>query len=171
MKKIIYTLSIVLGLGLSANAQIQSMAGPRIGVTLIGQGNSADYLNNNDGKSALTTQYGWQWESRFGSSTEFTGLVEWIVVVGGMEKGKFLPSISSIIGFRNKDGFEMGFGPNLSGSGLGMVVAMGMNLKSGDLNLPVNIAWVPSKKTTSLFGDEYHYGSTISILVGFNLSK
>ena len=27
--------------------------------------------------------------------------VEWVVLLGGMERGKFLPSISSLIGFRS----------------------------------------------------------------------
>ena len=160
MKKIIFILSIVLGL--SANAQIQSMAGPRIGMTIIAAGETADILNQNDGKSAFTTQYGWQWESRFVSGTEFVGLVEWVLVTGGMEKGKFLPSVSSIVGFRNAEGFEMGIGPNLSLGGLGMVFGMGMNFKSGELNLPVNIVIVPPKNDS---------GFAVSFMIGFNMSK
>ena len=162
MGRIIYTLSIVLGLGLSANAQIQSMAGPRIGMTIIAAGETADILNQNDGKSAFTTQYGWQWESRFVSGTEFVGLVEWVLVAGGMEKGKVLPSISSIVGFRNAEGFEMGMGPNLSMGGIGMVFGMGMNFKSGELNLPVNIVIVPPKNDS---------GFAISFMIGFNMGK
>jgi opacity protein-like surface antigen len=160
MKKIIFILSIVLGL--STNAQIQSMAGPRIGMTIIAPGETADILNQNDGKSAFTTQYGWQWESRFVSGTEFVGLVEWVIVAGGMEKGKVLPSISSIVGFRNAEGFEMGMGPNLSIGGIGMVFGMGMNFKSGELNLPVNIVIVPPKNDS---------GFAISFMIGFNMSK
>jgi len=162
MKKLLLTLSIVFGIGLSTNAQIQSMAGPRIGMTIIAAGGTADILNQNDGKSAFTTQYGWQWESRFVSGTEFVGLVEWVLVAGGMEKGKFLPSVSSIVGFRNAEGFEMGMGPNLSFGGLGMVFGMGMNFKSGELNLPVNIVIVPPKNDS---------GFAISFMIGFNMSK
>ena len=145
-----------------SSAQIQSMAGPRIGMTIISAGETADVLNQNEGKSAFTTQYGWQWESRFVSGTEFVGLVEWVVVAGGMEKGKFLPSVSSIIGFRNAEGFEMGMGPNLSFGGLGMVFGMGMNFKSGELNMPINIVIVPPKEDS---------GFAVSVMLGFNMSK
>ena len=45
MKKILLTL--VLGLGLlTANAQIDRLAGPRIGFTLLTHGSSADFIND-----------------------------------------------------------------------------------------------------------------------------
>ena len=44
MKKIVFT--IVLGLGLlTASAQIQKLSGPRIGVTFITAGTSADFIH------------------------------------------------------------------------------------------------------------------------------
>ena len=173
MKKILLTLALGLGL-LTANAQIEKLAGPRLGLTFIGAGPVADFLHegfdfddDRDGKHgstgpAFTTQYGWQWESRFTSGTEFVGLVEWVLVVGGMEKGKFMPSASSIVGFRNADGLELGMGPNLSFGGLGMVFGIGMNYKSGNLNLPVNIIVVPPKEDS---------GFAISFMLGFNMGK
>ena len=145
-----------------SSAQIQSMAGPRIGMTIISPGETSDELNKYEGNSAFMTQYGWQWESRFVSGTEITGLVEWVVLLGGMEKGKILPSVSSIVGFRTAEGFEMGMGPNLSLGGLGMVFGMGMNFKSGELNLPVNFVIVPPKENS---------GIAVSVMIGFNMSK
>ena len=65
-----------------------------------------------------------------------------------MEKGKFLPSFSSLVGVRTYSGFEFALGPNLSLSGIGMVFGMGYNLKSGNLNIPINIAFVPGRKGT-----------------------
>ena len=193
MKKIIYTLSIALGLGLSANAQIDKLTGPRIGLTLITPGPVADFLHegfdfdeNEDGGygstgSALTTQYGWQWESRFADGGgDVTGMVEWVALVGGMEQGKFLPSVSSIIGARTSGGFEIGVGPNLSFSGVGMLFAIGHNFKSGNLNLPVNLVFMPGRKkdgerdnpvSGSVESYEYNTGSRISIMIGFNMSK
>ena len=200
MKKTIYTLSIALGLGLSANAQIEKLAGPRIGLTLITAGPVADFLHegfdfdeNEDGGfgstgSAFTTQYGWQWESRFADGGgDVTGMVEWIALVGGMEQGKFLPSVSSIIGARTSGGFEIGVGPNLSLSGVGMLFAIGHNFKSGNLNLPVNLVFMPGRKKDGKIDnriyeqgiivsgseEEYFYntGARISIMIGFNMSK
>mgnify|MGYP006166544297 FL=1 len=186
MKRIIYTLSIVLGLGLSANAQVEKLAGPRIGLTLITPGPVADFLHegfdfDNDVHeigstgSAFTTQYGWQWESRFADGGgDVTGIVEWIALVGGMEQGKFLPSVSSIIGARMSSGLEIGVGPNLSLSGIGMVFGVGHNFKPGNLNLPVNLVFMPGRKMDGeINGKPYPYnsGARISIMIGFNMSK
>ena len=95
MKKIIYTLSIVLGLALSANAQVESLAGPRLGLVYISASPATTFLNgdleledlfeppsNYDelAKGSLTALYGWQWESRFADGGEVTGIVEWIAL-------------------------------------------------------------------------------------------
>jgi len=193
MKRILLTLALGLGL-LTANAQIEKLAGPRIGMTLITAGPVADFLhegfdfdeNDRYGSTgaAFTTQYGWQWESRFADGGgEIIGIVEWIVLVAGMEQGKFLPSATSIIGARTNKGLEFGVGPNLSLSGVGMVFGVGYNFKSGNLNLPVNIAFMPGRNLTGNIEtwdndgnytyEEYDYnsGARISIMVGFNMSK
>jgi hypothetical protein len=184
MKKIITT--IVFGLiFVSSYAQVQKLAGPRIGLTYITEGSTADFLHegfgfddDQDGKhgstgSAFTTQYGWQWESRFADGGgNVVGIVEWIALVAGMEQGKFLPSFTSVIGARTSNGFEFGVGPNLSLSGVGMIFGIGKNFKSGDLNMPVNLVISPGKKSTgSINGESYDYnsGTRISIMVGFNL--
>ena len=186
MKKIVFTIALGLGL-LTASAQIQKLAGPRIGVTFITAGTSADFIHegvnsleneaNEKGKtgSATITQYGWQWESRFADGGgDVTGIVEWVALVGGMEQGLFLPSVSSVIGMRTSNGLEVGVGPNLSLTGVGMVFAIGHNFKSGSLNLPVNLVFMPGKKSSDkVDGKDYPYNSglRISLMVGFNLSK
>ena len=92
-----------------------------------------------------------------------------------MEQGKFLPSATSVIGARTDKGLEFGVGPNLSLSGVGMVFGVGYNFKSGNLNLPVNLVFMPGRKLTGnrYNGEEYKYntGSRISIMLGFNMSK
>ena len=106
MKKILLTLALGLGL-LTANAQVEKLAGPRVGFTYVTAGPIADFLHDGfdfdedeDGGygstgPAFTTLYGWQWESRFADGCNITGIVEWIALVGGMERGMFLPSVSS----------------------------------------------------------------------------
>jgi len=195
MKRILLTLALGLGL-LTANAQIEKLAGPRVGVTFISPGPIADFLHDGfdfDGDEeqygstgpAITTLYGWQWESRFADGGgQIVGIVEWIVLVGGMEKGMFLPSASSIIGARMDNGLEFGVGPNLSLSGIGMVFGVGYNFKSGNLNLPINISVIPGKKMTGTihhYDDdyynhweedyEYNTGTRVAITLGFNMSK
>jgi len=194
MKKIILTIVSILMI-ISVNAQIQQLAGPRIGMTFITEGSTADFLHKGidyvteDEKSyklgetgsAFTTQYGWQWESRFADGGgEVVGIVEWVALVAGMEQGKFLPSLTSVIGARTANGFEAGVGPSLSLSGVGMVFAIGKNFKSGSLNMPVNLVFMPGKNTDGSWYNEidgsyndytYSSGARISIMVGFNLAK
>ena len=133
---------------------------------------------------ALTTQYGWQWESRFADGGgDVVGIVEWIALVSGMEQGMFLPSFTSVIGARTANGLEFGVGPNLSiapllygktDQAVGMVFAIGKNFQSGSLNMPVNLVFMPSKNIDSdINGEDYTYssGARISLMVGFNLAK
>jgi len=179
MKKLLLT--FILGiLVIVSNAQIKHLKGPRIGVTLITPGWSADIINegfdyvdlkNESGSSgsAFVTQYGWQWESRFADGEKVVGIVEWIALIGGIEKGLFLPSVSSLVGLRSDAGIEFAAGPNISLSGFSMVISAGYNLKFGDLNVPVNIAFVPSK--SGAWGNDNTTGARISLMAGFNLSK
>ena len=215
MKKIITTVLLSVSV-LSVDAQVDKLAGPRVGVTIVQAGSLASILRKDvslfsddireewtgsTGKyGAVMSQYGWQWESRFLDGGDVVGLVEWIALVGGMEKGMFLPSVSSMVGLRTASGFEFATGPNLSLGGIAMVIGIGKTLKFGKLNVPVNIAYVPSMNKTynqsgpllETFydpdgipdnGDEYsdyteeNYsvthptGARVSVMVGFNLSK
>jgi len=200
---------------LSAEAQIEKLAGPRVGVTMITSGSLASIIRGDvpffsddvskewtgsTGKyGAAISQYGWQWESRFADGGDITGVVEWIALVGGMEKGMFLPSASSMVGLRTAKGIEFAVGPNLSLGGIAMVFGAGYNFKFGKLNVPVNIAYVPSMNKTYNHDAEYEWveeydgngyyigggeietspaysvthptGARISVMVGFNLSK
>ena len=201
MKKLLLTFTIALGFTLISNAQIESLAGPRIGVAYISASPSSGLINgtldlddmgdlpldySDKIKSAVTILYGWQWESRFADGGDVTGIVEWIALVGGMEKGLFLPSVSSMVGARTSSGLEFAMGPNLSLGGIAMVFGLGYNFKSGDLNMPVNIGFVPGRKNTQDASSDYDYntgqeiitpeiqyntGSRFSITVGFNMSK
>jgi len=189
--KTLYTLLILL-IPFISYSQIEKLSGPRFGTTLITQGSSADYLNEgvnfdedeNSGfgntGTAFTTQYGWQWETRFADSGEnIIGIVEWVALIAGLEKGMFLPSASSLVGIRTVKGFECALGPNLSLSGVGLAFAVGYNFKSGNLNIPINLAFVPGVNKNGSYRDEnnnsidysYSTGNRISLMVGFNMNK
>ena len=96
--------------------------------------------------TTLTTQYGWQWETRFADTGGLVGLVEWVAFIAGMEKGLFLPSFSSLVGIRGESGFEFATGPNVSPTGLGFVFALGYNYQKGDLNLPSTLHLSPTSR-------------------------
>ena len=162
---------------ISYNADDESMGydrirynGPRVGVTVFGDGSIKDDLKRRDYQGVIS-QFGWQLETRlFTTPNETSGLVEWVFLVGGVEKGLFLPSASMMFGIRGKKGFEFGLGPNLSVSGAGMVFAVGGSIKSGKIVYPINLAVVPSVKNTifSYNGERVPTGIRVSLLVGFN---
>lgn len=134
------------------------LSGPRVGVTHVFPGKTANDLKSEFGMTPTFTQFGWQFEHQYFSlENGVAGLVEFVGLIGGLEQGKFLPSASLLIGIRGAQGAEFAFGPNLSLAGAGFVFAAGHTYKSGNLNLPVNFAVVPSTN-----------GVRLSLLVGFN---
>ena len=150
MKKLLITFTILLAITLSSNAQIESLAGPRLGFAFITASPSSGLLNGyldlddmgdlpidytTNIKGAFTTLYGWQWESRFADGGDVTGIVEWIALIGGMESGLFLPSISSMVGARKSKGIEFAMGPNLSLGGIAMVFGPVITLNLAKLNM------------------------------------
>jgi len=144
--------------------------GPRVGVTFIGDGSSKQRLED-EGYSPVISQFGWQFETRiFTTQTGVSGLVEWVLLVGGIEKGIFLPSASMLLGIRGKKGFEFGLGPNLSAVSFGMVLAAGTSVRSGKMVFPITLAIVPSVNNSwySETGEKEATGIRVSLLVGFN---
>lgn len=179
------------------NTLVNNLSGPRFGITYVTEGSTAQFLNRMHEMDSTeiadfgnipftyTTQYGWQWETRFADTGgPVVGLVEWIALIGGMEKGLFLPSVSSLVGIRGEKGFEFATGPNISASGLSFVFALGYNYRKGDLNMPINIAIVPDKTSSNSNGaladilnatNDFedvkmsNTGARITVSVGFNL--
>ena len=202
MKKIITIILLSFSI-LSVEAQIEKLAGPKVGITMVQSGSLASILRKDlsmfsdevrqkwtgsTGKyGAVMSQYGWQWETRFSDGGNVTGIVEWIALVGGMEKGMFLPSVSSMVGLRNSKGIEFTVGPELSLGGIAMLIGAGYNFRFGELNVPVSITYVPSQNRTYYTDEErdpmtdeiirpeysvtHPTGARISVMVGFNLSK
>lgn len=161
-----------------ADAQIAKLSGPRVGITMVTPGSLASILRKDVGMfsdeirdvwtgstgkyGAVMSQYGWQWESRFADGEKVVGIVEWIALVGAVEKGMFLPSVSSLVGFRTEKGLELAVGPNLSLGGVAMVIGAGYNFKIGEMNVPVNIAYVPSMDKTYHHEEVYIYDENIT---------
>ena len=85
-------------------------------------------------------------------------LHEFVFLLGGLEQGVALPSLNWLVGLRSSNGAEFGIGPNITPAGVALTVAAGVTFRSGALNVPMTVAWVPSKA-----------GNRISMLTGFNL--
>jgi hypothetical protein len=154
-------------------------SGPRVGCTLIGEGVIANTLTTN-GAAVFVSQFGWQFEWRiFSSQSGIQGLVEFVPLIAGLERGIFLPSGSLLYGMRGKGGYEFAIGPNISLSGLGMVFAVGTSFHVDDVYFPINLAFVPSVTraytTVSYIGTKTSVneqtGHRISLLIGFNTRK
>lgn len=60
----------------------------------------------------ITSQIGWQQEYQYLSAGNFQALIEGVVMIGGLESGRFIPSFTFLNGFReSKNGWEFAFGP------------------------------------------------------------
>lgn len=147
----------------SAHAQTAltaKLAGPRFGLTVI-TGSNAERLRDEIGIHPVVTQFGWQFETEmFSTAQGLTTMGEMVVLAGGLEQGKFLPSLSGLVGLRTPNGAEIGVGPNVSLAGVGLAVAGGVNFAAGDINFPLTVAVVPSAG-----------GMRFSFLGGFTLRK
>lgn len=143
-------------------ATAASLSGPRLGFTLLSDGVVAKLRENTlVSVSPLVTQFGWQFEKQFYSTENGpTAVTEWVVLVGGLEQGVVLPSVSWLVGMRTMKGVEFGIGPNITPVGAALAVAAGMTFRAGGLNVPVNLAVVPSKS-----------GVRVSLLAGFNTRR
>ena len=132
--------------------------GPRLGFTVLSARVIEKARENNVSVSPVISQFGWQFETRlFRLANGVSGLVEFVPLVGGLEQGLFLPSVSGLLGVRGPKGFEFGVGPNLTLVGPSLVLAMGTSIQSNGINFPINVAVAPSSE-----------GTRVSLLIGFN---
>jgi hypothetical protein len=132
--------------------------GPRIGITYLSNGVLSKAGERDVHIGSVISQFGWQFESRlFRLPNGVSGLVEFVPLVGGLDQGYFLPSVSGLLGVRGRKGLEFGVGPNVTLMGAGLVVAMGTSIQSNGINFPINLALAPSKD-----------GARVSLVVGFN---
>src|SRR5882672_8384321 len=130
-------------------AKTADLSGPRFGLTLLADG-VVKKLEERDIKvGPHISQFGWQFEKQFYTKDgPVTMVTEWVALVGGLEQSVLLPSLSWMVGARTRDGAEFGIGPNVTPAGTALVLATGMTFRVGALNVPVNIAVVPSKSGT-----------------------
>jgi hypothetical protein len=137
------------------------VSGPRFGMTLLSNGNVERLKELDIDVRPVITQFGWQFERRFYSNADgVTALSEWIPLISGLEQGVALPSLNWLVGVRTRMGNEFGIGPNITPAGVGLVLAAGVTVRSGALNIPLNLAVASSKS-----------GVRISIMTGFNMRR
>jgi hypothetical protein len=142
-------------------AKTVSLSGPRFGVTALSDGVVEELRKREIEVRPTISQFGWQFERQFYSRNSGVAAVnEWVLLVGGMDQGVVLPSLTWLVGVRTREGTEIGIGPNVSPAGVALALAAGVTMRAGVLNVPVNIAVVPSSR-----------GTRISFLTGFNMRR
>ena len=140
-------------------AKTADLSGPRFGLTLLADGVVKKLEERDINVGPHISQFGWQFEKQFYTKDgPVTMVTEWVALVGGLEQSVVLPSLSWMVGARTRDGAEFGIGPNVTPAGTALVLAGGMTFRAGALNIPVNVAVVPSKA-----------GSRVTLLSGFSL--
>jgi hypothetical protein len=143
-------------------AQTIDLAGPRVGMTFLSpevRAKLREGLSTEVGP--VISQFGWQKERRFMSSpTGFTGVTEFVFLLGGMDQGVVLPSFNWLVGARTAEGIEFAVGPNVTPAGVALAAAAGVTFRTGNLNIPINLAAVPAKT-----------GLRVSLLAGFNTRR
>jgi hypothetical protein len=143
-------------------AKSADLSGPRFGLTILGEGIVQELATERDIHiQPHISQFGWQFEKQFYTKESgVTMVTEWIGLVGGLEQNVAIPSLSWLVGVRTRDGAEFGLGPNVTPAGTALVFATGMTFRSGALNIPVNVAVVPSRA-----------GARVTLLTGFSLRR
>ena len=143
-------------------AKTADLSGPRFGLTLLGEGVVQQLATERDIHiGPHISQFGWQFEKQFYTKDSgVTMVTEWVGLIGGLEQNVALPSLSWLVGVRTRDGAEFGIGPNVTPAGTAIVFATGMTFRTGALNIPVNVAVVPSKS-----------GTRVTLLSGFSLRR
>jgi hypothetical protein len=138
-----------------------SLSGPRFGVTALSPG-IVDALRERQLEvKPIVTQFGWQAERQFFTRDGgVTALNEWVLLLGGLDQGVVIPSLTWLVGLRSHEGMEFGIGPNVTPGGVALALAAGMTVRAGAINVPINIAVVPSEA-----------GIRMSFLTGFTLRK
>lgn len=82
-----------------------------------------------------------------------------VLAVTGLEQGLSIPSLVLLMGFRASSGLELGLGPRLTPTGVGVAVAVGWTFAYRGVFVPVDLSFVlPS-------GDQ---PSVLALTTGFN---
>jgi hypothetical protein len=138
-----------------------NLSGPRFGITALGDSLVNELAARGYQVRPVISQFGWQAERAFyRADSGVAAMTELVVLLGGLENNLILPSFTWMVGMRSANGAEFGIGPNVSPAGTALALAGGVTFRHGYLNVPVNVAVVPSKT-----------GTRISLLTGFNMRR
>ena len=127
----------------------KNLGGPRLGVTLAPNIQSYSEFAKKKEIGELVSQFGWHFEYQVVPEAGGPSFVIQLVpMLGGVEYGTIIPSMSLVLGIRFPFGFEFGLGPNVLVIGgkevvkSGLVMGIGQSFNYGGVSIPVNVAFV-----------------------------
>ncbi len=133
--------------------------GPRVGITALSSGVRARLAEQQIEVGGMISQFGWQFERQFmGAGEGVAPVTELVLLVGGLDQGVFLPSVSWIVGLRTTGGTEFGVGPNITPAGSALAIALGTTIRQPAITIPITLAVVPSRS-----------GTRVSLLTGWTM--
>jgi hypothetical protein len=174
-KNLVFTLAAVVLLVTQSFSQVvheskvllgeRNLSGPRLGITLIpGEGRLVQKLEEK-GLGPTLSQFGWHFEWQIrpeGGGPAF--VIETIPLIGGVEYGQVIPSLSLLMGVRMPNGIEFGMGPNaLFGEQeihSALILAVGKSFDYSGVSIPINLAYTANPD-----------GNRISIMFGYAINR
>ena len=157
--------------------------GPRMGFGFV-TGNNANILalprdeGGFDQQLPIMSQFGYQFEKAYITTGNWQALAEIIPMLSGLESNRLIPTLTILNGLRsNKNGWEVAFGPTIDLSRVrdgkldsrgdlqfstSLVFSVGKTVKSGEMNFPVNLYFIPARDNSS-----YRFG----VSMGWNAAK
>jgi hypothetical protein len=166
------------------NKEEANLSGPRFGVGYMmgtfGEVMKAPKEQGGLNSYPLMSHLGYQFEKVFISSGNTHALVEFLPILSGFEHNTIIPSLNLLLGVRNsKNGLEFAMGYNAAiskfkdasitngdvrykpGISTGIVFAAGKTFKSGRLNFPLNVYFIPGSQNSHRVG----------VTMGFNIPR
>ena len=138
----------------------KSLGGPRLGFTIITGNTELGRRLDEEGLSRIISQFGWHFEHRVianGYGPAF--VIEFVPLIGGVEYGKPIVSLSLMFGIRMPSGYEFGVGPNViasTGAKSGLIIAGGKTFDVQGVSIPINLAYATSPA-----------GARVAFIVGY----
>jgi|WetSurMetagenome_2_1015567.scaffolds.fasta_scaffold67028_1 hypothetical protein len=138
----------------------KSLAGPRLGFTVVPGNSELAQRMEKEGLGPIISQFGWHFEhSVIASGNGPAFVIEFIPLLGGVEYGKPIGSLSLMFGIRMPSGYEFGVGPNIivaTNAKSGLIIAAGKTFDVQGVSIPLNLAYATSPT-----------GSRIAFIVGY----
>jgi len=140
-------------------------SGPRVGF-MVAPGDAAISRRLKDhGLGNIVSEFGWHFEHRVTPVAGGPQLVtEATPLIGGVEYGKLVPSVTLSVGVRSRGGYEIGMGPSLTltddDANVGLVIACGRSIDYGAVRIPLNLAVSTNPK-----------GTMVSVLAGYAIHR